>query len=196
MGTLRFLATAVGMFAAVFLGMKWLLTVRPLMPDARVPTFQQVDKDNPRLRLEQTSISDNDPTRDRLRQEVLDDAKSFSDDPCNPILRKRYIAAVNSYARAWISIAPCLRTRTCKGSDSPGLDRAAQAFGSPLDFRLREAMQVVHRRGTFQIGDFPNDTVDLVSVLAADGSINPRTDLRLRQLASNAHDATAQDCGH
>jgi hypothetical protein len=173
MDTVRFFGLAAGMFAAVFLGMSWLLTVRPLQPDARLPSFQQVDKDSPRFQVEQTSISDDDPTRDRLRQEVLDDARALKDDPCNDILKTRYIKAANAYAHAWISIAPCLGTRTCGSADSSRIDRAAHAFGSPLDHRVREAMQRVHAKAVFKLGDFPNDTAPLVADLAADGSINP-----------------------
>ena len=43
MDNLRFFGLALGMFAAVFFGMKWFLTVQPLKPDARLPTFQRVD---------------------------------------------------------------------------------------------------------------------------------------------------------
>lgn len=174
MGTLRFLGLAAGMFAAVFFGMRWLLTVHAMQPDARLPTFQQVDKDSPRFQLEQSSISDDDPTRDRLRHEVLEDAKSLNDDPCNPTLKARYIRAVNDYAHAWISIAPCLGNHTChSGADSALMDRAAHAFGSPLDHRVREAMVAVHAKASFKLGDFPNDTAVLVATMARDGSINP-----------------------
>lgn len=191
MDAVRFLGLAAGMFAAVFLGMAWLSTVRPAV---QVPLLQHADNDSPQPA--QISTGDDDAARNRLRNEVLDDARSFGDDPCNPILRKRYIAAVNAYARAWISIAPCYGTHTCRGSDSPGLDRAAQAFGSPGDLRVRQAMQYVHKKATFHVGDFPDDTVNLVSILAADGLINPRSDVLFRQLVSNAHARTAQDCGH
>lgn len=197
MGTLRFLGLAVGMFAAVFFGMRWLLTVRPLQPDARLPTFQRVDKDSPRFQLEQSSISDNDPTRDRLRQEVIEDARALKDDPCNDVLKARYIKAANEYAHAWISIVPCLGGRTCGSSDSPKLDRAAHAFGSPLDLRVREAMQAVHAKAAFRLGDFPNDTAVLVAQLAADGSINPLADPRIKQLRAQLGDSDMhQDCGH
>jgi hypothetical protein len=52
MDSIRFYALAVGLFFAVFLGGKWLLipTVVPLQPDARLPTFQRVDPDDPRTK--------------------------------------------------------------------------------------------------------------------------------------------------
>ena len=182
MSNLRFAAVAVGLFLAIFFGGKWLLQVRPLRPDARLPTFHHVDADSPRVKLEQSSVSDNDPTRDRLRNEVLDYARALADDPCNGTLKNHYVKAVIDYARAWISIAPCLGAHNCSGSDSRYLDRAAQAFGSPLDLRVRDAMRRVHAKGVFGIGDFPKDTVTLVSQLAADGSINLAADPNFRRM--------------
>jgi hypothetical protein len=178
MGTLRFLGLAAFMFAAAFLGMNWFLRVEPLKPDPRVPTFQPVDTNSPSYKLAQSSVSDDDPTRDQLRHDVLDYAKALHDDPCNPVLKREYIAAVTAYARAWLSIAPCVSTRTCGSSDSRRLDRAQQAFGSPLDARVREAMAGVHAKRIFGPGDFPRDTVRLVADLAADDAINSAADTK------------------
>jgi hypothetical protein len=131
-----------------------------LRPDARLPTFHRVDPNDPKVKLEQSSfVSDNDPVRDRLRNEVLDYARALRDDPCNAVLKKNYIKAVVAYARAWISIVPCIGTHSCGQSDSQRIDRAAQAFGSPLDHRVREAMQVAHARATFGPNDFPKETI-------------------------------------
>ena len=200
MDSIRFYALAVGLFFAVFLGGKWLLipTVVPLQPDARLPTFQRVDPDDPRTKLEQTSVSDNDATRDRLRNEVLDYAKAVHDDPCNEVLRKNYIKAVVAYARAWISIVPCIGTQTCRNADSPLLERAQHAFGTPLDLRVREAMRSAHARATFGTGDFPKDTVHLVADLAADSSLNGVHETQeFRRISTQLDDAsTRRDCGH
>ena len=174
MDNLRFFGLALSMFVAVFFGMKWFLTPQPLRPDARVPTFQKVDPDSPRFKLEQSSVTDGDATRDRLRMELLDYTQSLAADPCNETLKKRYIEAANDYARAWISIVPCIRSRTCGQSDSKRLDLAAHAFGTPMDHRLREAMRELHGKGIFKLGDFPDDTAFLVAELAGDGAINPR----------------------
>jgi len=172
MDNLRFFGLAVGMFAAVFFGMKWFLTPQPLRPDARIPTFQRYDADSPRAQLESSSIGDDDPTRDRLRHEVLDYAKALSDDPCNKTLRKHYVQAVNDYAHAWLSIVPCFATLSCRSADSINLDRATKAFGSPLDSRVKEAMQQLHAKHLFKFGDFPNDDSLLVAYMANDAALN------------------------
>jgi hypothetical protein len=113
-------------------------------------------------------------------------------------LKARYVAAVVAYVRAWTSIAPCLAARTCGGSDSSLLDRARQAFGSPLDRRVRDAMQAVHAKATFGSGDFPQDTVHLVSDLAADGAVLSAHETReYRHLTAQfGETATRQDCGY
>jgi hypothetical protein len=181
MDNLRFFGLALGLFAAVFFGMNWLLTPHALQPDARIPTFQRVEPNSPRAKFEASSTSDNDPTRDRLRNAVLDDAKALEGDPCNDALKARYIQAVNEYAHAWLSITPCLATRTCRNADWSGIERAAQAFGSPLDHRVREAMQRVHRKTVFKLGDFPNDDAPMIAELAGDGRVNPWADARFRE---------------
>ena len=142
--TLRFAGIVVVLFLAVFFGGRWLFEVRPLKPDGRLPTFQRVNPDDPRVKLEKSSISDDDPTRDRLRKNVLEWAKPLKDDPCNKTLRAHYVKAATDYALAWISIAPCLGTQTCGSWDSSLTERARHACGSPLDLRVRDAMQAVH----------------------------------------------------
>lgn len=193
MSNLRFLATAVVLFFAVFFGMKWALTIHPLQPDARVPTFQHVDPDSAEYKYLQSSASDSDPTRDRLRNDVIDYAKALGDDPCNQVLRANYIKAAVAYARAWISIVPCSATETCGQSDSQRIDRAAKAFGTPLDRRVREAMTEVHKKAGFSVGDFPKDTVSLLSMMTSDPLINPKADARASRVALET--SSAPDCG-
>jgi len=200
MALLRFAGLTAGLFVAAFFGVQWLFAVKPLTPDARVPTFQHVDTTMPRYQIEQSSVSDNDPTRDRLRNEVRDYAKALKDDPCNPVLKANYIKAVTAYARAWIAIAPCLGTETCRNADSAQLDRGRQAFGSPLDLRVREAMAAVHAKASFGPADFPKDIVHLVANLAADSSINSAEETKefrrvKAQLGGDEGGARRQDCG-
>jgi hypothetical protein len=178
MGAARFSVIVTAVLLASFFGMRWLLTVQPLKPDARIPTFHHVDPDSTEYRLQQSSASDDDPTRDHLRNEVIDYAKALKDDPCNRVLRANYIKAVVAYVRARISIAPCIPIRSCTSWDSAELDRARKAFGTPLDTRVREAMQETHARTIFGTGAFPRDTVRIVADVAADPSINSAADTK------------------
>jgi hypothetical protein len=197
MGNLRFLGLAVALLFAAYFGTQQLLVVRPLKPDARIPTFQRVDTNSERYKLEQSYASDDDPTRDRLRNDVLDYAKAYGDDPCNDVLKAAYVKVVTAYVRAWSSIVPCLRSNTCRSSDWPALERAGQAFGSPLDRRVREAMQRVHAKAAFAPGDFPDDIAALVAQLTNDNSINFKPDPHFQQVASQPGvNSAKQDCGH
>jgi hypothetical protein len=186
MGNLRFLGAAAVLFVAAFLGSKWLLAPSGLRGDPRLPVFQRVDTNSPRYQFEQSSITDGDSTRDRLRAELMDYAQALTADPCNDVLKKHYIEAADAYARAWIAIVPCIASRTCRQSDSKRLDLAAQAFGTPMDHRLREAMQQLHAKHIFKLGDFPDDTAFLVADLANDGSINPRVAFAMTKGPTNA----------
>jgi hypothetical protein len=195
--TLRFAGIVVVLFLAVFFGGRWLFEVRPLKPDARLPMFQRVNPDDPRVKLEKSSVSDDDLTRDRLRKDVLEWAKPLQDDPCNKTLRTHYVKAATDYARAWISIAPCLGTQTCGSWDSSLTERAHHAFGSPLDLRVRDAMQAVHAKGIFGPADFPKETIHLLAALAADPSINPAEQTKeFRHVTARLGDTPERmDCG-
>jgi hypothetical protein len=186
MSNIRFLGAATALFVAAFLGVKWLLTPGTLRPDSRLPTFYRVDTNSPRYKLEQSSVTDGDPTRDRLRVELVDYAQALAADPCNAVLKKYYIEAANNYARAWLSIVPCLATITCSGADSARIELAQHAFGTPMDRRVREAMRQLHAKGLFKLGDFPDDTAFLVAELAEDGLINPRVASAMTEGPTNA----------
>jgi len=153
MASLRFIGIVAVLFLAVFFGGRWLLEVRPLHAGVWLPAYHRVDKqDEPHLKLEKTSASDNDPTRDRLRNEVLDYAKAPGDDPCNGILKMHYIKVVTDYVRAWISIAPCLGTHTCQwsldenGSRGTSLRLAARSAGPRRHAEGPRQRCVRHRR--------------------------------------------------
>jgi hypothetical protein len=171
--TIRFIGIALATLLVAVLVSR-LLTPPALKPDPRLPTFRKVDVTDPRTQLETTSYaSDGDAVRDRLRQAVLDAAAALQRTPCNQAVKADYIAAAAAYARARISIAPCVATRTCRQSDNARIELAQKAFGAPADRRVREAMKRVHATGTIAKGDFPGDVVREVVQLAGDGSIDP-----------------------
>jgi hypothetical protein len=185
--TLRIAGSAVILFLAAFLLGQGLLgqglfAVRPLHPGALLPTLPHTD--GPDRSLDPSAVSGTDRARDRLRHEVLDQAKALDDDPCSAPLKTHYVRAVVDYMRAWFSIAPCLRTHDCGAGDSQVVDRAERAFGSPLDLRVRDAMRTVHAKVMLRADDFPQDTIDLVSQLAGDNLANPDADGGVRRTAN------------
>jgi hypothetical protein len=180
LGTGRFIAIVVALFLFSF-AVTQLFVVRPLKPDPRLPTFERIDPDSPRTQVEASHASDDDSVRDGLRWAVLDSAESLGADPCNDGLKTHYVNAATSYARAWLSVVPCLATRSCSSADEPRLESAQKAFGSPLDHRVREAMRRAHETGAIHDGDFSKDVVRHVALLAADPLINPLADPKIKQ---------------
>jgi hypothetical protein len=180
MGTGRFVVMALVLFALSY-AVTQMFVVRPLKPDPRLPTFHRVDPDSPRTQVEESHASDMDSVRDGLRWAVLDSAESLRADPCNEGLKTRYVSAATNYARAWLSVVPCLKTRTCGSADDARLGRAQEAFGSPLDHRVREAMRRAHETDAIHDGDFSEDVVRHVALLAADPLINPSADPKIKQ---------------
>jgi hypothetical protein len=171
----RFIGIAVVCCIASYTAAHFFL-VRPLTPNPRLPVFHAVDPDSPRKQVEDSHASDTDSVRDGLRWAVLDSAESLSPDPCNDGLKTRYVEAAANYARAWLSVAPCLATRTCGSADDPLIRRASEAFGSPLDRRVRDSMKKVHATDAIREEDFSPEIVRHVALLASDPLINPSAD--------------------
>jgi hypothetical protein len=142
--------------------------LQPVKPSAEIPTFHRVEYD-PRRGVDPGNAGE----PDGLRDPVLAAAEDLRNDPCNPTLKARYIEAASKYARAWLSIAPCVGTHTCGPSDGPRMDQAKKTFGSALDHRVRDAMKRLHQTDIFVESDFSRDVVVLVSEMAGDGVINP-----------------------
>jgi hypothetical protein len=180
MGSGRFFAIAIALCGFSYAAVNWLTAVHPLKPDSRIPSFHRIDPDSPRTKVEASHASDMDPVRDRLRHAVLDSAESLSEAPCNDAIKARYVKAVTDYSRAWLSVVPCLLTR-CSQADGPAIERAIEAFGSPLDHRVREAMEKAHETDALREDDFPKDVVRHVAGLASDPLINPLADPSIRQ---------------
>jgi len=175
-----------------FLGFRWYLTphsstpaAAPSTSAAALPTFHRVDPNDPRVAMQRTSFaSDGDAERDGLRYAALEDATKLSGDPCNLQLRASYVTAATAYARAWQSIAPCAADSSCGApGDSHRMDQAAQAFGSPLDLRIRDAMAKAHKTGALTATDFPPDVIGLVAHLARDPMLDPRVSPAYREVA-------------
>lgn len=184
--TFRFAVIAIAALCLSYTSVQWLLDVGkekpsakaelmpsgavPLQPSAKIPVFRQVDPvEAQRNRFK----GDDDEVRDRLRWAVHDTAKNLIKSPCNDGLKSQYIAAATNYARAKLSIAPCMAKNTCNEKTEAQLDLLRKTFKTGLDETVRELMYDVHRSGTIREGDFGKDVVYYVAILAKDLSINP-----------------------
>lgn len=85
----------------------------PLKPSAELPSFHAIEDDP-----SQAFDANSDTVHDALRDAVLAAAENLKRDLCNPTLKTRYIEAASKYARAWLTIAPCVGKGACGPSDS------------------------------------------------------------------------------
>jgi hypothetical protein len=182
MDSIRFAGLVVVAFALSFAGVFWLVVPHSLNPAALLPSWHVVDADTRHPREQGSNAADSEQARDKLRNAVIEAADDLRREPCNDAMKARYIAAATKYARAWLSIAPCVGTQSCGSSDGPRLDRAQQAFGTPLDRQAREAMQKAHETGALKEGDFASDAVIMVATFARDPGINPHADPKIKKL--------------
>lgn len=180
----RFMATVVAAMFLSYAGVQWYLAQRPPVlvspssPNPRIPTFRQVDPDEYKRTVFQ---GDNDDVREGLRRAVYDTAKSLIRTPCDDELRNQYIAAATKYARAQLSIAPCLARQTCNERNEAQLDLLQKAFKTRFDETVRDLMYDVHRTGTILDGDFGEDVVVVVATMTKDIAINPIADPAIRR---------------
>src|SRR5712672_1039197 len=113
MQSVRFAGLVIGAFIVTFATALWLVMPRPLKPDARLPTWHRVDVESPRVKMMDSYATDNDAVRDKLRHAVLEAADDLLREPCNDVMKAHYIEAATNYARARLSIAPCVGTGRC-----------------------------------------------------------------------------------
>jgi hypothetical protein len=176
-----------------FLAFRWYLTPRPLPPSAAIPTFHEVNVNDPGPAPEKLA-REKDAVRDGLRQAALGAAETLSMDPCNPVLKASYVKAATAYVRAWLSIAQCIGTASCAQSDAGRIEQGAQAFGTPLDRSVRAAMAKAHKTGVLATADFPPDVIRLLSQIANDPMLDPRASpkyLEVSEALGDTHPSVA-----
>ena len=177
--TYRFAAIVVAALFLSYESMQWFLGVRQVMPSAKIPSFQQIDP----VEHERNKFKgDNDDVRDGLRREVHDTAKELIKNPCNAYFRDRYVAAATKYARAHLSIAPCLERANCNSKKEVAqLELVWKAFKTPFDDTVTDLMREVHGSGAIREGDFGQDVIVWVATTTKDIAINPIADPAIRR---------------
>ena len=176
----RSVAIIIAVLFIAFAAVQELFRVRQLMPNPNLPTFHRVGtSDDPRDNKEDAYESDHDVVRDRLRQGVQSTADNLLASPCNAYLRDQYIAAATNYARAWLSIAPCLQK--CGAKERAQMELAIKAFNTPFDKTVRDLMRQVHNTDTIREGDFGQDVVVKVAGMASDWGLDPMADPAARK---------------
>lgn len=112
-----------------------------------------------------------DAERNALRTATWTSARDLARDPCSPLARQSYIAAVTAYIRARNALVPCLATKTCGLADQTMLASFGGVFRTELDQRVSEAMADAHAHTAFQAGDFPPDVIGNLASLTLDPNL-------------------------
>jgi hypothetical protein len=100
-----------------------------------------------------TSQSDKNPELDQLRLDTLQAANAYAMSPCDTTMKSNLIAALTAYTRAWQKKLDCSMPMFCNDKK---LQEAADTFSTPLDIRVKEALnEAFEQRGIVRT-DFPS----------------------------------------
>jgi hypothetical protein len=161
----------VGMtFATAFVGVSWAARGFPMsfsFPLQVAPLQATVDAhfgdDHAREGLrkdweaEHTAQGDNDARRDAIRLETLQAANAYSMSPCDKTMKSNLVSALTAYTRAWqakLCKPNFLGQRIC--SDQK-FKEAADSVTTPLDRRVKTALEAAFKQKGIVTADFPED---------------------------------------
>jgi hypothetical protein len=165
----RFILYASMAFITAFVGVTWAargfpvhfsgpVNVAPLQPTLTATFGDQSAKDYERKMWEaaHTSQSDKNPKLDTIRLDALQAATAYAMSPCDETMKSNLIAALTAYTRAWQEKMDCPRPQNMlMFCGDKKLKEVAETFSTPLDIRVKEAMdRAFEQRGIVKT-DFP-----------------------------------------
>jgi hypothetical protein len=166
----RFILYASMTFITAFVGVTWATrgfpvsffgpAVSQLQPTVTATFGDQSAKDYERKmwEAEHTAQSDGDGELDKIRLEALQAGNAYAMSPCGETTKLNLIAAVTAYTRAWQKKLNCPRPQNMLmfcGDEK--LKQAAATFSTPLDIRVKAALnEAFEQRGIIKV-DFPAD---------------------------------------
>jgi hypothetical protein len=162
----------VGMaFVTAFVGVSWAARgfpmsfsapgqVQPLQPT--VDSYFGDDHAKEGLRkdweAEHTSRGDDDAKRNAIRMDTLQAANAYSMSPCDEGMKANFVVAVSNYTRTWQTTLGCkpnfLGQLICSDEQ---FKRAADSVTTPLDRRVKTALEVAFEQKGIVTADFPKD---------------------------------------
>lgn len=134
--------------------MHWSGPLSSLQPTITSTFGNQSAQDYERKKRESghTAQSDTNPSLDKIRLEALQAATGFEMSPCDSTTKKNLIEALTAYTRAWQTKLDCPVKMLCNDEK---LKAAAEAFSTPLDLRVREALEKAFTQPGIAKTDFP-----------------------------------------
>jgi hypothetical protein len=116
---------------------------------------------------EHTARGDDDPKRYAIRIETLRAANAYAMSPCDTTQKTNLVNALTAYTRAWQATCGCGRNflgmTTCSDAQ---IKRGADSVNTPLDKRVRAALEDAFAQKGILKADFPGDVREDVVVFA------------------------------
>jgi hypothetical protein len=162
----------VGMaFMTAFVGVSWAargfpvyfsspVQVKPLQPTVDAYFGDDHAKEGLRKNweAEHTAQGDDDAKRNAIRMETLQAANAYAMSPCDETMKANLVAALTAYTRAWQAKLGCkpnfLGQLIC--SDQK-FKEAADSVTTPLDSRVKTALEAAFAQKGIVTADFPKD---------------------------------------
>lgn len=151
---IRLAALAAAFFVIAYAGVAWVLAGAPrpgLKLDHSTPAATPVNFPA-RASEPKPSRAETKSPHDTLRLAALQASKAYAAAPCDRTAKADMIEAVSAYAKAWRDVMGC----GPDGCDSNRLNAAGTAFSTPLDTRVREAVEAAFDKRGISIDDFPS----------------------------------------
>jgi hypothetical protein len=158
-------------FVTAFVGVSWAgrgfplsfsspVQVKPLQPTTDAYFGDDHAKEGLRKDWEaqHTSQGDDDTKRNAIRMDTLQAANAYAMSPCDTTMKANLIAALSTYTRAWQATLGCKRNflgqLIC--SDQK-FKEAAGSVDTPLDRRVKTALEAAFEQKGIVTADFPKD---------------------------------------
>ena len=199
---IRFIVYTCMAFVTAFVGVSWAargfpmqfsspVSVAPLQPTVASTFGDQTARDHERKawEAEHTAQSDKNPKLDKIRLETLQAANAYAMSPCDSTMKSNLIEALTAYTRAWQEKLSCSGPPNMRiGCPDKNFKEAADAFTTPLDVRVKDALHAAFDQRGIVKADFPANVRFDVQMFAGPGLWSDESPLclpRMRAAAGN-----------
>jgi hypothetical protein len=118
---------------------------------------------------EHTAMSDKDPKLDALRMDALQAGTAYAMSPCDDTMKANLVAATAAYARGYMKIYDCPNPAFGMFCSEKKRDQANAAYSTPLDVRVKAALEEAFEQKGVVEEDFPEDVRLTVKVFSGPG---------------------------
>jgi hypothetical protein len=167
----RFIFCVGMVFVTAFVGVSWAtrgfpmrfsspVQIQPLQPTLNSYFGDDHAKEGLRKdwEAEHTARGDDDAKRNAIRMDTLQAAGAYAMSPCDESVKANFVAAVSAYTRAWQTTLGCkpnfLGQLICSDEQ---FKKAADSVTTPLDRRVKTALEAAFEQKGIVTADFPKD---------------------------------------